>query len=83
MGLYFVLFDQNHNGTIYVGASIPGGLYYTRNGGATWAQLPNQPLDWSETPMWPGVTPGSSGPQPAKGVLASNGVLYVTYEDVC
>lgn len=82
MGLYFVLFDPSHNGTIYVGASVPGGLYYTKNGGSTWAQVPNQPMDWSESPIYAAVAPGSTGPQPAKGVLGSNGILYVTYADV-
>lgn len=84
IGIVFVIFDPLHEGTIYVGATVPGGMYYTKNGGATWASIPGQPLTWpsSVASAFPNETaPQSTGPQPMKASLASNGVLYVTYAD--
>ncbi|KAL4798319.1 hypothetical protein BDV19DRAFT_32108 [Aspergillus venezuelensis] len=83
LGIYFVLFDQKINGTVYVGVGVPGGMYVTRNAGETWDVVPGQPQDWDENVLvFPKETqPQSSGPIPMKGVLAENGALYVTYGD--
>ncbi|ROW04872.1 hypothetical protein VMCG_04766 [Cytospora schulzeri] len=82
MGIYFVSFDPTKNGTIYIGGSTPGGLYFTQNHGSTWRPLPGQPTTWLNTTLLAGETPYSNGPQPMKAVLTSNGnTLYVTYGD--
>jgi oligoxyloglucan reducing-end-specific cellobiohydrolase len=83
IGITFVIFDPHHEGTIYVGACIPGGLYYTTDGGKTWESIPGQPIQWDPSLLvYPNETqPQSAGPQPMKAVLASNGALYVTYAD--
>ncbi|KAK0103302.1 hypothetical protein ONS95_005332 [Cadophora gregata] len=81
IGIVFVIFDPKNEGTIYVGANVPNGLYSTTNGGKTWKQLPGQPKDWSAVTTDPDHPPQSTGPQPMKAALASNGVLYVTYAD--
>lgn len=86
MGIYFVLFDPTKNGTIYLGGSTPGGVYYTTNHGATWEAVPGQPTTWAPATLQVeagGETlPYSTGPQPMKAVLTSDGTtLYVTYGD--
>ncbi|OJJ42808.1 hypothetical protein ASPZODRAFT_146978 [Penicilliopsis zonata CBS 506.65] len=83
IGLVFVIYDPVHEGTIYVGASVPNGLYYTTDGGSSWATIPDQPTTWDSSILtFPNETqPQSTGPQPMKGVLASNGLLYVTFSD--
>jgi oligoxyloglucan reducing-end-specific cellobiohydrolase len=83
VGIYWVIFDQNAEGTAYVGVGVPGGIYVTRDSGESWEQVPGQPLEWDEEVLvFPDeAQPQSSGPQPMKGVLASNGALYVTYAD--
>jgi oligoxyloglucan reducing-end-specific cellobiohydrolase len=45
IGIVFVIFDPNNNGTIYAGANVPGGLYYTRDGGSNWSAIPGQPMN--------------------------------------
>ena len=53
--------------TIYVGvASTTTPIYYTTNGGSTWAALPGQP---------------ANGFLPHHGILGSNGILYVSYSN--
>lgn len=83
IGITFVIFDQQHEGTIYVGACVPGGLYVTTDGGKSWDALSGQPKEWDESLLvYPNETqPQSTAPQPMKAVLASNGALYVTYAD--
>ncbi|KAL2836726.1 hypothetical protein BJY01DRAFT_221634 [Aspergillus pseudoustus] len=83
VGIYWVIFDTRTEGTVYVGVGVPGGIYVTRDSGVSWEQVPGQPLEWDEAVLvFPDETqPQSSGPQPMKGVLASNGALYVTYAD--
>ncbi|KAL2798068.1 Oligoxyloglucan-reducing end-specific xyloglucanase [Aspergillus keveii] len=83
VGIYWVIFDQKVEGTAYVGVGVPGGIYVTRDSGESWEQVPGQPLEWDEEVLvFPNeAQPQSSGPQPMKGVLASNGALYVTYAD--
>lgn len=81
IGLIFVIFDPLHEGTIYVGANSAQGLYVTTNGGTTWKALPGQPKDWSAVKTDPAHPPQTTGPVPMRAILASNGVLYVTYGD--
>lgn len=82
MGIYFVIFDPTTDGTIYIGGSTPGGIYYTTDHGETWAALPGQPTTWDNSTLVAGETPYSTGPQPMKAVLTSDGAtLYVTYGD--
>lgn len=82
MGIYFVLFDPRRNGTVYIGGSTPGGLYRTTDHGATWAAVPGQPTTWHNETLVPGEAPLSTGPQPMKAALTSDGAtLYVTYAD--
>ncbi|KAL4916649.1 hypothetical protein BDW62DRAFT_218623 [Aspergillus aurantiobrunneus] len=83
IGIYFVIFDPGNEGTIYVGVGVPNGLYYTKDSGETWDSVPGQPTEWDDGVLvFPGETqPRSTGPQPMKGVLASNGALYVTFAD--
>ena len=81
IGIVFVIFDPNHSGTIYVGANVPEGLYYTQDHGATWHSIPGQPSAWDPAMLVAGHTPESTAPEPMRAVLASNGVLYVTYAD--
>lgn len=96
IGLVFVVFDPSKEGsnqysglaivltiagTIYVGAHLSEGLYYTQDGGTTWASVPGQPSDWSNTTLFSGQTPQSTAPQPMRAVLASDGNLYITYGD--
>lgn len=80
-GIIFVILDPNNKGAIYIGANQPGGLYYTKNNGATWAQVPGQPLTWNGTTTYAGLSPQSAGPLPMRALLGSNGMLYVTYAD--
>ncbi|RDW63368.1 BNR repeat protein [Coleophoma cylindrospora] len=86
IGIVFVVFDPKHNGTIYVGANVPNGIYYTKNGGISWSIVPGQPTTWTDDVLifanWtPTSPPLSDGPQPMKASLASNGVMYITYGD--
>ncbi|KAL3428362.1 fungal cellulose binding domain-containing protein [Phlyctema vagabunda] len=86
IGIIFVVFDPTHDGTIYVGANVPNGIYFTKDGGATWDVVPGQPLEWTDEVLnfansTPTSPPLSTGPQPMRASLASNGVLYVTYGD--
>lgn len=82
MGIYFVLFDPTRNGTVYIGGSTPGGIYYTTDDGQTWKAVPGQPTTWENSTLVEGETPYSTGPQPMKAVLTSDGAtLYVTYGD--
>lgn len=82
MGIYFVIFDPTKNGTIYIGGSTPGGLYFTQNHGSTWKPLPGQPTTWLNETLVAGKTPNSTGPQPMKATLTHDGkTLYVTYGD--
>lgn len=82
MGIYFIIFHPQENGTIYIGGSTPGGLYRTTDHGETWEAVPGQPTTWQNSTLVPGETPLSTGPQPMKAVLTSNGAtLYITYAD--
>ncbi|KAI3396554.1 hypothetical protein diail_12078 [Diaporthe ilicicola] len=82
MGIYFILFDQSKNGTVYIGGSVPGGIYFTQNHGSTWEPVPGQPTTWNNATLAAGKPPQSTGPQPMKAVLTRDGsTLYVTYGD--
>jgi xyloglucan-specific exo-beta-1,4-glucanase len=72
IGVVWVTFDRrtgtpgNTTQTIYVGVADTGNsVYRSTDGGATWAAVPGQP----------------TGFLPHHGVLASNGMLYITYSD--
>jgi xyloglucan-specific exo-beta-1,4-glucanase len=72
VGVVWVTFDRrtgtpgNTTQTIYVGVADKGNsVYRSTDGGATWAAVPGQP----------------TGFLPHHGVLASNGMLYITYSD--
>jgi hypothetical protein len=72
IGVVWVTFDRrtgtpgNTTQTIYVGvADKANSVYRSTNGGATWAAVPGQP----------------TGFLPHHGVLASNGMMYITYSD--
>jgi len=74
LGVVWVVFDPrtgtcgNPTRTIYVGvADLGTSIYRSTDGGATWAALPGQPT--------------SPAFMPHHGVLASNGVLYLTYNN--
>ncbi|HOU12922.1 MAG TPA: PKD domain-containing protein [Anaerolineae bacterium] len=75
IGVVWVIFDAE-SGTatmptpnIYVGvADTETALYRSADGGQTWEPVPGQP---------------QQGYLPYHGVLASNGVLYITYSDNC
>jgi len=74
IGVVWVTFDTNGTPgnptqTIYVGVANTTGntIYRSTNGGATWAAIPGQP----------------TGYLPHHGVLASNGILYITYSNTC
>ncbi|KUI70488.1 putative oligoxyloglucan-reducing end-specific xyloglucanase [Cytospora mali] len=82
MGIYFVIFDSTNKGTVYIGGSTPGGLYFSQNHGSSWSRVPGQPTTWLNETLVAGQTPYSTGPQPMKAVLTSDGkTLYVTYGD--
>ena len=81
IGIVFVIFDPKNEGTIYVGANVPNGLYYTTDGGSTWKSIPGQPAGWDPQMLVAGHTPDSTAPQPMRAILASNDVLYITYAD--
>lgn len=82
MGIYFVIFDPRRNGTVYIGGSTPGGLYSSNDSGETWRAIPGQPATWQNSTLVDGEGPLSTGPQPMKGILTSDGAtLYVTYGD--
>lgn len=82
MGIYFVVFDSKRSGTIYVGGSTPGGLLRTQDHGETWEAVPGQPTTWDNSTLVSGKVPLSTGPQPMKAVLTSDGAtLYITYAD--
>ena len=81
IGISFVIFDPQVNGTAYIGATAPQGLYYTTDGGASFQSVPNQLNDWNSTAAAnASPAPLSSAPQPMKAVLA-NQTLYVTFAD--
>jgi hypothetical protein len=72
IGVVWVTFDRrtatpgNTTQTIYVGVADTGNsIYRSTNGGATWSAVPGQP----------------TGFLPHHGVLASNGMLYISYSD--
>ncbi|HEX5082157.1 MAG TPA: xyloglucanase [Blastocatellia bacterium] len=72
IGVVWVTFDRstgtpgNATQTIYVGVADTGAsVYRSTDGGATWAAIPGQP----------------TGFLPHHGVLASNGMLYISYSD--
>ena len=74
IGVVWVTFDPstgttgNATQTIYVGVADKGNsIYRSTNGGATWAAVPGQP----------------TGFLPHHGVLASNGMLYITESNQC
>ncbi|KAH8787241.1 putative oligoxyloglucan-reducing end-specific xyloglucanase [Hyaloscypha finlandica] len=81
IGIVFVIFDPKNSGTIYVGANVPNGLYYTKDHGATWHSIPGQPSAWDPELLYAGHTPASAAPMPMRAILASNGILYVTFAD--
>jgi oligoxyloglucan reducing-end-specific cellobiohydrolase len=81
IGLSFVIFDPENEGTIYVGANDVEGLYYTTDGGSSWESVPNQPKDWSAVATSAAHAPQTAAPVPMRAILASNGLLYVTYGD--
>ncbi len=70
-GIVFVVFNARSGGeaapssTIYAGVSLMGrdNLFRTTDGGTTWKPVPGQPTSY----------------RPNHAVLASNGLLYVTY----
>jgi xyloglucan-specific exo-beta-1,4-glucanase len=73
IGVVWVTFDPSSSSagtackTIYVGvADTKTGIYRSTDAGSTWAALEGQP---------------QAGFLPHHGVLASNGLLYVTYSD--
>ncbi len=75
IGVVWVTFDPNTGTpgnttqTIYVGvADTNTSIYRSTDGGVTWAPVPGQPTDSF---------------LPHHGVLASNGVLYITYSNHC
>jgi hypothetical protein len=72
VGVVWVTFDPRSSTsgtatrTIYVGVADKGNsIYRSTDAGATWAPVPGQP----------------TGFLPHHGVLASNGMLYITYSD--
>jgi xyloglucan-specific exo-beta-1,4-glucanase len=72
IGVVWVTFDPrtgtpgNTTQTIYVGVADQGtSIYRSTDGGASWAAIPGQP----------------AGYLPHHGVLASNGMLYISYSD--
>jgi photosystem II stability/assembly factor-like uncharacterized protein len=74
IGVLWTVFDKraSHPGrptqTIYVGvAELGTSIYRSQDGGATWTALPGQPT--------------SPAFMPHHAVLASNGILYVTYNN--
>lgn len=75
IGVVWVTFDSTSakgtsgSQTIYVGvADTNNTIYKSTDGGATWAAVEGQP---------------KAGYFPHHGVLASNGMLYVTYSNTC
>jgi len=76
IGVVWVVFDKSTgqtgimpSRTIYVGvADTDTALYQSTDAGRTWEPIPGQP---------------DQGYLPYHGVLASNGVLYVTYSNNC
>ena len=73
IGVVWITFDPSSSNagtaskTIYVGvADTTTGIYRSTDSGATWSALPGQP---------------TLGYLPHHGVLAANGMLYVTYSD--
>ncbi len=69
-GICFVIFDKskkasdNSTSTIYVGVSrYNDNLYMSNDGGSSWTLVPGRPLDL----------------MPQRAVLASNGLMYITY----
>jgi oligoxyloglucan reducing-end-specific cellobiohydrolase len=81
IGIVFVIFDPANSGTIYVGANVPNGLYYTTDSGSTWKSIPGQPAAWDPVLVSSDHPPQSTSPQPMRAILASNGVMYITYGD--
>jgi xyloglucan-specific exo-beta-1,4-glucanase len=74
LGVIWIVFDPrtgspgNATQAIYVGvADLGQSVYRSTDGGATWAALPGQPT--------------SPAFMPHKAVLASNGMLYITYNN--
>ena len=73
IGVVWIAFDPTSSkaGTacqsIYVGvADTTAAIYQSKDGGNTWSAVPGQP---------------TAGYLPHHGVLASNGILYITYSD--
>jgi xyloglucan-specific exo-beta-1,4-glucanase len=75
IGVVWVVFDpstgtrRHATQTVYVGvADTDTAIYRSTDAGETWEPVPGQPSD---------------GFLPHHGVMASNGVLYITYSDHC
>ncbi len=71
-GIVFVLFDKNSEADgksqkIYAGVSLMGreNLFMSEDAGESWLAVPNHPEDF----------------RPTHGILASNGMMYITYGD--
>jgi hypothetical protein len=72
-GIIFTIFDPesgtagNGSSTIYVGVSLMNryNLFRSKDYGKTWLPVPNQPVQY----------------RPTHAVLASNGMMYITYGD--
>jgi len=74
IGVLWILFDKRTSHpnsptqTLYVGvADLGTSIYRSQDGGATWTALPGQPT--------------SPAFMPHHAVLASNGILYITYNN--
>jgi oligoxyloglucan reducing-end-specific cellobiohydrolase len=78
-GLGFVLFDRFHAGRAYVGYLNLGGLYWTNDGGATWALVPGQPTGTFAVILQTANAGLTRKPQ--KGAINSAGVLFLTLGD--
>jgi hypothetical protein len=75
-GIQWVVFDPANSGTIYAGVYTSSTIYKSTDDGATWAELPGQPLSWPFS-----VSSGTHAPVPMRAVVNPDGNLYVPYGD--
>ncbi len=68
VGLSFVRFDPQRNGTVYVGA-YTAGVYRTTDAGVSWQYIPGQPATLAS----------GEAAHPMRSALGPDGLLYVSY----
>jgi oligoxyloglucan reducing-end-specific cellobiohydrolase len=77
-GVHWVVFDPKISGTVYVGSYTNATVYVSKDDGAKWTAVPNQPTAWPANYNASGLKP----PSPERALIGADGDLYVTFDDL-